>query len=40
MDLHPYEILRKPVITEKSTDLQEEGRYVFEVHRSATQAPD
>ena len=36
MDLHPFEILRKPVITEKSTDLQDEGRYVFEVARSAT----
>ena len=36
MDLHPFEILRKPVITEKSTDLQDDGRYVFEVHRSAT----
>ena len=36
MDLHPFEILRKPVITEKSTDLQDEGRYVFEVAKSAT----
>ncbi len=36
MDLHPYEILRRPVVTEKSTDLQDEGRYVFEVARSAT----
>ena len=25
MDLHPFEILRKPVITEKSTDLQDDG---------------
>lgn len=36
MDLHPFEILRKPVITEKSTDLQDEGRYVFEVTKTAT----
>ncbi len=36
MDLHPFEILRKPIITEKSTDLQEDGRYVFEVAPSAT----
>ena len=36
MDLHPFEILRKPVITEKSTDLQDEGRYVFEVAKTAT----
>ena len=36
MDLHPFEILRKPIITEKGTDLQEEGRYVFEVAPSAT----
>ena len=36
MDLHPFEILRKPVITEKSTDLQDDGRYVFEVAKTAT----
>ena len=36
MDLHPFEILRRPIITEKSTDMQDEGRYVFEVAPSAT----
>ena len=36
MDLHPFEILRRPVVTEKSTLLQDEDRYTFEVARSAT----
>ena len=36
MDLHPFEILRRPIVTEKSTDMQENGRYVFEVAPSAT----
>ena len=26
-----YEVLRKPVITEKSTILQERGKYVFKI---------
>ena len=30
------DILRRPLITEKSTSLQEDGRYVFEVSMSAT----
>ncbi len=34
--MHPLQILRRPVITEKSTDLQDIGRYVFEVAPSAT----
>lgn len=34
--LHRYAILRRPVVTEKSTLLQEDGRYVFEVAPSAT----
>jgi large subunit ribosomal protein L23 len=29
--MDPYEVLRRPVITEKSTVLQAEGKYVFEV---------
>ena len=29
--MDPYEVLRRPVITEKSTALQAEGKYVFEV---------
>ena len=31
-----FDILRRPVITEKSTHLQEEGRYTFEVAPNAT----
>ena len=31
-----YEVLRRPVITEKSTLLAESGKYVFEVLREAT----
>lgn len=29
--MHLYEVLRKPLITEKSTVLQSEGKYAFEV---------
>lgn len=29
--MHPYEVLRHPVITEKNTDLQALGKYSFEV---------
>ena len=31
-----FDILRRPVVTEKSTMLQEMGRYVFEVAPGAT----
>ena len=34
MDL--YEVLRRPLITEKSTTLQAQGKYAFEVAREAT----
>lgn len=35
-ELHPYEVLRRPVITEKSQTLSEaENQYVFEVTESA-----
>jgi large subunit ribosomal protein L23 len=34
--MHTFEILRRPLITEKSTDLQEDGRYSFEVATDAT----
>lgn len=34
--MHPFEILRRPIITEKSTLMQDEGRYVFEVATGAT----
>ena len=36
MDLHPFEIIRRPVVTEKSTLLQDEDRYTFEVAKTAT----
>ena len=29
--MHPLDILRRPIITEKSTEMQEGGRYTFEV---------
>ncbi len=34
--MHLYEVLRRPLITEKSTFLQAEGKYAFEVAREAT----
>lgn len=34
--MDPFDILRKPVITEKSTLLQEQGRYTFDVAPQAT----
>ena len=34
--MNTYTILRRPVITEKSTDMQEQGRYTFEVLKNAT----
>ena len=33
--MHVYEVLRRPLITEKSTTLQAEGKYAFEVAREA-----
>ena len=33
MDIHPLEVLRRPVITEKFTALQDVNKYAFEVHR-------
>ncbi len=33
--MHVYEVLRRPLITEKSTALQAEGKYAFEVARDA-----
>ena len=29
--MHLYEVLRRPLITEKNTDLQIQGKYAFEV---------
>ena len=33
-----YDVVRRPVITEKSTMLAEDGRYTFEVAADATKA--
>ncbi len=33
--MHLYEVLRRPLITEKNTALQAEGKYVFEVANEA-----
>ncbi|MCL0041162.1 50S ribosomal protein L23 [Dehalococcoidia bacterium] len=33
--MHIYEVLRRPVITEKNTDLMTQNKYVFEVMKSA-----
>jgi large subunit ribosomal protein L23 len=33
--MHLYEVLRKPLITEKSTDLQSLNKYAFEIADSA-----
>lgn len=33
--MHVYEVIRRPVITEKSTALQEQDKYVFEVAEAA-----
>jgi large subunit ribosomal protein L23 len=33
--MHVYEVLRRPVVTEKSMDLSDQGKYVFEVDRRA-----
>ena len=36
MNLHPTQILKRPLITEKNSLLREnDNEYVFEVHRSA-----
>ncbi len=33
--MHPYEVIRRPVITEKNTLLSEQNKYTFEVSRDA-----
>ena len=33
--MHPLEVLRRPVVTEKSVLLAEEGKYVFHTHPNA-----
>ena len=34
--MNPWQTLRRPVVTEKSTILGESGKYIFEVDRRAT----
>lgn len=34
--MNPVNVIVRPIVTEKSTSLQESGRYVFEVDRMAT----
>jgi large subunit ribosomal protein L23 len=33
--MDPRDLVKRPVITERSTDLMEQGKYVFEVDRRA-----
>jgi len=33
--IHPYEVLRRPIVTEKSTMLASQNKYVFEVAPAA-----
>lgn len=33
--MHIYEVLRRPVVTEKGTDLMGQSKYVFEAERKA-----
>jgi large subunit ribosomal protein L23 len=33
--MHLYEVLRRPLITEKSTDLQTQNKYAFEIAEEA-----
>ena len=33
--MHLYEVLRRPLITEKSTDLQVQNKYAFEIAEEA-----
>ena len=33
--MHLYEVLRRPLITEKNADLQAQGKYVFKVSDKA-----
>lgn len=32
---HVYDVIRRPVMTERNTDLMQEGRYTFEVAPNA-----
>ena len=34
--MHIYEVLRRPLVTEKGTIMQERNKYAFEVHSGST----
>lgn len=36
MSLDIYKVLKRPIITEKTTKLKQQGVYVFEVHKDAS----
>lgn len=36
--MHIYQVLRRPVITEKNTDLMDQNKYVFEAEKRANKA--
>jgi len=36
--MHPYDVLRRPLVTEKNTAMQMQGKYVFEVADRANKA--
>ena len=33
--MHPYEVLRRPLVTEKNATLQSQNKYAFEVAKEA-----
>lgn len=33
--MHPYQVLKRPIISEKTTALKEQGKYAFEVVKGA-----
>ena len=33
--MHLYEVLRRPLVSEKSTNLQAQGKYAFEIAKEA-----
>ncbi len=36
--MHVYEVLRRPIVTEKNTDLMAENKYAFEIMKGANKA--
>ena len=36
--MHIYEVLRRPVVTEKNTDLMAQNKYIFEAMKKANKA--